>query len=182
MSAPDLAVPIVGWRTWRVVGGPHGLRLSSVMYPNVWEPRQELQCTCLRAPRRIWQLRRRPRATHDAPHAQCTCGIYAAKDVAFAGRYAFASDFESRGTITRVVGLVALWGRVLACKRGWRAQYAYPSRIYVPYRGREKESRLVELAFTLAEYGVPVELMPHCGERDLVRSLARTELETLGRV
>jgi hypothetical protein len=181
VSAPDFAEPVVAWRTWRVVRAPEGLRLGSVVYPTVWEPRHEVTCDCLATKRRLWPLRRRVREDHDPPEAACTCGIYASRDVALASRYAFSLGFEGRGTVARVIGLVALWGRVLACERGWRAQFAYPRRIYVLHRRNADERPFLDLAFALAGYGVPVELVPHRGERDLIRSLARTEAASLRR-
>src|SRR5204862_2748901 len=68
VEAPDYFEPTVGWRAWLVVQTPEGLRLSSVLYPTVWMPRQEEVAVC------------RPDATgrdlqdpppHAAPHPRC---------------------------------------------------------------------------------------------------------------
>ena len=76
MEAPDYFEPTLGWRAWLVVQTPEGLRLSSVLYPTIWVPRQEEVAVC------------RPDATgrdphdpppHAAPHPRCNCGIYATK-------------------------------------------------------------------------------------------------------
>jgi hypothetical protein len=54
-----------------------------------------------------------------------------------------------------VIGTVSLWGDVVECERGWRAAFAYPSRLFVPlgFPGA------AEQAVGLADYGVPVELV-----------------------
>ena len=54
-----------------------------------------------------------------------------------------------------VIGTVSLWGDVLECERGWRAAFAYPSRLFVPlgFPGA------AEQAVGLEDYGVPVELL-----------------------
>jgi hypothetical protein len=51
-----------------------------------------------------------------------------------------------------VIGSVALWGGVIPGEQGWRAQYAYPRKLLVPY-----EIPLVAAALK-EEYGVPVRL------------------------
>lgn len=172
--APDFAAPIVGWRTWLVVREADALRLASVVKPTLWEPRRELVGECLRDHRSLWLFRRRTRSGHGAPHFWCSCGIYASKDTKLAGRYVFTREFERRHVVGRVIGLVSLWGRVLACARGWRAEFAYPRRIYVPMEAEEVSAseRIEELALSLGDYGVPVEIVSHRGEPDLLHSLA----------
>lgn len=57
---------------------------------------------------------------HVAPHASCTCGIYAAHrpdQCAGYGKY--------------VVGRVSLWGSVVPGDKGWRAELAYPAELFV---------------------------------------------------
>jgi hypothetical protein len=171
--APDFADPIVGWRTWLVVRRPAGPRLASVVQRTVWEPRRELVCECL-APRRRLSFRRRPAHLQGSPDSGCSCGIYASTDAELAGQYVFSGEFECRPALARVIGLVSLWGRVLKCPRGWRAEFAYPARIYIPLHEDYAiwSTRVEELAFALTEYGVPVEVVSHRGERDLAHSLA----------
>lgn len=171
--APDFAAPIVGWRTWLVVKGADGLRLGSVVQPTLWEPRRELVGECLDR-RRLRRFRRRKHNRHHAPDFSCSCGIYASRTTELAGQYVFTAEFERRHVVGRVIGLVSLWGRVLACRRGWRAEFAYPARIYVPLDAEDvrRSSRVEELALSLADYGVPVEIVTHHGEPDLLQSLA----------
>ena len=51
-----------------------------------------------------------------------------------------------------VVGSVALWGGVIRGEQGWRAHYAYPRKLLVPYEIPLLAAALKE------EYGVPVRL------------------------
>jgi hypothetical protein len=57
---------------------------------------------------------------HRSPEPGCTCGIHAAVDPARLAR---------SGRATAVVGRVAMWGRVIEHARGYRAEFAYPSRL-----------------------------------------------------
>ena len=54
-----------------------------------------------------------------------------------------------------MIGTVSLWGDVVECERGWRAAFAYPSRIFVPLG----VPGAAEQAEGLTDYGVPVELV-----------------------
>ena len=78
-AAPDYLDPAVGWRSWVVVEQEGALRLRSVVFKTVWEPRAELRATCERPARRL-RLRFRRIEPHDAPFAGCECGIYASTD------------------------------------------------------------------------------------------------------
>jgi hypothetical protein len=109
----NLGPEIVGWRAWRVVETPRGLRLASVLYDDVWEPGREAVARC---------------AHHDAPAAGCMCGFHAAKDRELALPYLVGRN--DRGTVDRVLGLVALYGRVIEHEDGWRAEKAYPLRFW----------------------------------------------------
>ena len=105
----NLGPEIVGWRAWRVVETPRGLRLASVLYDDVWEPGREAVARC---------------ENHDAPASGCMCGFHAAKDREAALPYLVGRD--DPGTVDRVLGLVALYGRVIEHEEGWRAEKAYP--------------------------------------------------------
>jgi hypothetical protein len=129
VEAPDYFEPTVGWRAWLVVQTPDGLRLSSVLYPTLWPPRQEEVAVC------------RPAASgrdphdpppHAAPHPRCSCGIYATKTPDRATSYFHG---EGRGPIKplfRVMGTVSLWGTIIEGELGYRASHAYPQRLYIP--------------------------------------------------
>jgi hypothetical protein len=75
--------------------------------------------------------------------------------------------------VHRVIGCVSLWGTVVECTRGWRAERAYPASLAVPaprpqarkrhlLRPRRKASESLpaaHIADALGEYGVPTELV-----------------------
>ncbi len=60
-----------------------------------------------------------------------------------------------------VVGEVALWGRVVVCERGWRAQYAFPTRLslFAPPWHDGPDERLQEMYDQLLDYRVPVDFV-----------------------
>ncbi len=82
------------------------------------------------------------RTPHETPHEGCTCGIYARK---------------APPTNATCWGEVYLWGKVIECESGYRAEFAYPKSLTVV--------GTAELAKALAiAYGVEVTLV----ERDPV--------------
>jgi hypothetical protein len=136
MKAPDAIEPVVGWRAWRVARGADGLVLVSAVYDEVWPAGEELVALCHK------------RRECQAPAPGCTCGIYAGGALE-AEKHRVGRD--ERGILGRAVGEVALWGRVVEGRYGWRAERAYPVRLWV---------RDPELVDGLARYGVPTALEP----------------------
>ncbi len=139
MNTPDFAEPLRGWRAWRVVETRAGLRLSSVIYDEIWEPGQPFCATCQVA-----------RGEHAAPSPGCRCGIYASRGSSHATRYLVGRNDPL--VVHRVVGVAALWGDVFEGVGGWRAALAYPERLWVPDLAEAEE-----IARQLRVYGVPVE-------------------------
>jgi hypothetical protein len=127
MRVPDYVAPLVGWRAWRVAETRAGLRLLSAVYDDVWLPGREAVASCAHG--------------HRAPDAACMCGFHALADPGGVRRYLVGRN--DPGVIGRVAGLVSLWGTVVECERGWRAERAYPLRLWAP----------PELAAGLAAYG-----------------------------
>lgn len=156
--APDYAEPTIGWRIWDVVGETGDVRLSSLMYRTVWEPGREMAATCRRSLAFLpWE--RLP--LHQPPAVDCWCGIYATAHLA--GARAFLTFPTTRPTGYRIVGRVALWGRVVEAEYGWRAAYGYPHELYIePERRLSREGwrrrRLcpADVAEALADYDVPI--------------------------
>jgi hypothetical protein len=147
-TAPDYAEPLDAWRLWEVeeVGGEQRLRsLYRICFWPVGAP-LEARCEAHR-----FRLRRRPR--HSAPAATCTCGIYAAPLELLRTRPELQDGLPEGRSL--VLGTASLWGEVVECERGWRAEFAYPSRLFVPL-GVFGE---LAMALSLADYGVPVELL-----------------------
>jgi hypothetical protein len=114
---------------------------------------------------------------HAPPGDRCRCGLYAAADP---GTLDWGpSDHE-------VLGVVALWGRIVEGERGWRASHAYP-RLLLTGPGIAGEQR----AALARRYGVPVhrsEVPPRAlarllsadpGHADVLRRGAHTDVEAL---
>jgi hypothetical protein len=150
-QAPDYAEALAAWRVWRVVRDDEGLVLRSVVQSTCWPRREVLVAECLR--RSLWFRRRR---AHPVADARCACGVYAAR---FDELGPYLLDDILVGS-RRVVGEVALWGTVVECERGFRASHAYPKRIFVPTDADGRRGRVEEMAASLGDYGVPVELLP----------------------
>lgn len=168
-AAPDLAAPIEVWRVWRVVSVGGGHQLGSVIKQALWPPGEPLVADCLRSRSLPSWLRRRPRSGHDAPDAECECGIYGAA-LDRVGQYVL--EALTVRPVACVIGRVSLWGTVIECERGFRASRAYPSRIYVPADvGGRRDGGQERVAGDLACYGVPIELLPSPSE-DATRVLA----------
>jgi hypothetical protein len=106
-GVPDYVSPVVAYRTWQWDSS----RLKSFNGER-WTPNQTLQIKCKKS---FWR--------HHAPHARCSCGIYAAKSLIDL----FLFGYARRG----ICGEVYLWGTVVEHEQGWRAQYAYPKSLIV---------------------------------------------------
>lgn len=147
MRAPDYLEPTIGWRSWLVVDDRGEPRLRSLGRAHVWAPRCELVASCM--------LDRH----HHAPVEQCTCGIYAARELGLAAGY--MTSFFRGGCRQRVIGRVSLWGSVVECDEGWRASHAYSERIYVPAGDTDGEvlPEASDLTSALSVYGVPIHLI-----------------------
>ncbi|MBA2273020.1 MAG: hypothetical protein H0W21_03825 [Actinobacteria bacterium] len=161
MGTPDLIEPIVGWRQWDInlpPGPARGapFRLWSPFVSTYWPPGEALRARCTSDP--------------SSPHPEHACGIYALKKQFDLWQIAhnFLKNLRSSlrkepnyfEGIVLVIGEVSLWGRVVVCQRGWRAEFAYPRRIFLVIpESWESESHLElhALARDFAAYGVPVE-------------------------
>ena len=73
-------------------------------------------------------------------------------------------------------GLVALWGDVVEGDLGWRASHAFPRHLVLLPPATAAPQDVVEVAFGLAGYGVPVEIDrgPRCDVVARWRGLRRT--------
>ena len=137
--------PVTGWRAWVVTETAAGLRLASVLYDEVWTPGTTALATC----RRREDFFAEPLPPHPTPTADCGCGFHGARDAADALSYLRGRDEPT--TVCRILGEVALWGRLVETEAGWRAAAAYPVRLYAPH-----------LAEALAVYDVPVVSASRC--------------------
>jgi hypothetical protein len=148
VRAPDYVEPQVGWRIWDVVKTDAGARLSSLVYNELWPVRREVVALCRLGESFPPPARVVPHE-HAAPHARCSCGIHASRNLDLVLPYLVERRPGGR-SVLRVAGLVAVWGDVVEGAHGWRASHAYPVRLYVP------ESLSHPLALCLADYGVPI--------------------------
>lgn len=159
--APDYLEPVEGWRVWAVVGRDGSLRLRSLFFDLLWEHGAPASAVCLHR-RFPLRLPGRPRRNgHSAPDERCSCGIYATSRQSALLSYLEGTS-AVHGEVWRVFGRVALWGDVVECEAGWRAQTAYPTCIYVPwtrprFRGYREPADLDGVREELRGYGVPVE-------------------------
>ncbi len=129
MKIPDLISPIIGHRVWRWDAA--GLRSLN---GKPWSPRQPLAAKCGAG---------NAHDAHEPPHLDCTCGVYAAKNI----EHLRQLGYEGRG----ISGEVYLWGTVVEHRLGWRAQFAYPKKLaltpdLIPSDTKEMETRLEALA------------------------------------
>ena len=128
-KTPDLIEPFVGWKGL-LADSAGSLYSPAVTTP--WPARKRLVAKCI-------AVTRSSGSAHVPPLKSCSCGIYAVKtfedlkehgyNMWEAGAYRVSSK---SGTQIWVVARVSLWGDVIEGQIGYRAQYAYPKKIYVP--------------------------------------------------
>jgi hypothetical protein len=152
---PDYIMPLVGYRTWRwdVTG------LKS-LNGEPWLPGRPLAAGCRAAIlRTIAGLAKAVHSPHELPHAKCTCGVYAAKNL----EHLRQIGYERRG----IHGAVSLWGKLVEHKLGWRAQFAYPKSFFlspnvIPFKLSEIGARLK----TLIAFGADIFVL---GDHESIR-------------
>lgn len=151
-STPDVEVidkgfaiePIVAWRAFGVkvvetlTGEPEYQLLS--LNQVSWPARKPLEALC----------HGNLLADHDPPKVACTCGIYAWN------REARANAYQSGNVI---YGEVYLWGDVLICDYGYRAEIAYPKRLFIRATAETRNTKKVR-AGLIKSYGIPVDYEP----------------------
>lgn len=125
LQAPDYIEPLRAYRAWEL----RDMRLVS-LNGVPWEAGQAMVAKC------------EYDSSHVSPEVECTCGIYAGKNL----EHLCEISYAQRG----IHGEVDLWGVVQECELGFRAQYAYPRYFVVPPwvllgNFREAEARLAVL-------------------------------------
>ena len=120
MNIPDYISPVVGYRVWQ--WNATGLKSLN---GEPWLQGQPLPAGCRAAARgTIVGCAKAVHDSHELPHSDCTCGVYAAKNREHLRQF----GYEGRG----IHGEVYLWGTVVEHKLGWRAQFAYPKNLFLP--------------------------------------------------
>lgn len=107
MRIPDYISPIVGYRVWR--WDATGLKSLN---GEPWFPGRPLAAECKVAAHGNVSPVKAAHAAHELPRWDCTCGVYAAKDI---GRLRQFGYVGARG----IHGEVYLWGNVVDHKLGW---------------------------------------------------------------
>jgi hypothetical protein len=148
--APDFVEPVLGWRVWYAVADGNEIRLSSIIHRTVWPTRAPLVATCRR-----FRLPLLPSRSHEAPAAECRCGIYATTAPALHQYLSEESAWDNVFRVALVVGRTSLWGVVHESERGWRASFAYPKELFVPVAAL-RAPRAQRVITALADYCVPV--------------------------
>lgn len=167
---------ILGWRAWNVVKiGRDKYRLGSLgtvapHYGTLWTPGKMMEALCDRCD--ASRAQGAPLAACSssldgrAPGESCTCGFYAAAthdtfELMPYQRYGQNATYRTDGCnrdgqmvrrpkAARVIGRVAMAGKVIPGTQGWRAQLAWPVEIFVPY----EHTALVDILHKT--YNVPV--------------------------
>jgi hypothetical protein len=130
MNVPDYISPIAAHRVWQL--DAMGLRSLN---GEPWSPGKPLAAECRATSHGIIVGRAEAaHDAHDAPQANCTCGVYASKSL----EHLRTTGYTRYG----IHGEVNLWGTVVEHEQGWRAQLAYPRSLFLPPDA---------LPFTLAE-------------------------------
>jgi rhodanese-related sulfurtransferase len=149
-TAPDVVGTVEGWRAWRVkLEAPRfGTvpKLQSASYNYWWTPRVKARAECRKC-------RNPDPVAHDhVPGTHCTCGFYSAKTLDHLRSMGYHA-YDENGGYTSVVGQLANWGRVIEGSQGWRAEFAYPAVMFVPFEAWRLRKPLMRA------YGVPVKLL-----------------------
>jgi hypothetical protein len=139
------SAPVTGWRAWVVTETASGLRLGSVLHDEIWTPATTALARC----RRRDDLFAEPLPPHPTPALECGCGFHAARDPADALSYLRGRD--EPGTVCRILGEVALWGRLVETETGYRAAAAYPVRLYAPDQAVAERLEVYGVAVAVAE-------------------------------
>ena len=126
--APDLIVPLVGFRQWRVTAGT----LASMYDGSSW-PGGCLTAECDRA-----------HSPHEVPAKDCSCGVYAYYDP--------CPRTASSATPDLIGGAVVVWGRIEAHIYGMRGEHARIVAVELPLSRGRKRRAVIETAELL---GVP---------------------------
>jgi len=134
-----IVMPVVAYRIWYVPLQPI-LQLRSYWIQTPWEPyrrveaecRNHMSCVCAGE---FWTTTKRE--PEEPFMCSCSAGVYAWRT--FDQGFEMYTDeiekmcsFQAEEPITNRVafGKVKLWGKMIECEKGFRAQYAYPAGIY----------------------------------------------------
>ena len=119
-GTPDLIVPIIGFRQWRIVAGEPVSMYDGAPWPD----------GCITA--------RCPQGHTEVPAKDCTCGVYAYYDP--------CPRTASAATADLIGGAAVLWGRIEAHMYGLRGTHARIVALELPLSRGRKRRAVVEAA------------------------------------
>lgn len=119
-----LRQPLVGYKALLYDHDEHAL-ISPRFTDYPWPRYKRLEAHCLKSAAGLSRFRM---LQHSAPDARCGCGIHAALKVEKAMEYMNYRGFRD---IMPVLAEVYLWGHVMVNAAGYRAQYAYPKKLWL---------------------------------------------------
>ena len=129
--APDLTVPLVGFRQWRITDDG----LTSMYGGTLW-PQGRLTARCDRG-----------HTPGEVPAKDCTCGVYAYYDPCPRTASAAAPDL--------IGGAVVVWGRIEAHIYGMRGDHARIVALELPLSRGRKRRAVIQAAEQLGVPAVP---------------------------
>ena len=129
--APDLIVPLVGFRQWRLVAG--GL---TSMYDGAGWRDGSMTARCDKG-----------HSPEEVPANGCSCGVYAYYDP--------CPRTASAGTADLIGGAVVVWGQVEAHMYGMRGRHARIVAVELPLTRARKRRTVIETAELLGVPAVP---------------------------
>lgn len=117
--------PLVGWRMWDILpNNPTQLRSLSNAKDTSWQHMVPQIGTCNGAdPNDI--------TDHVCPSWEHRCGVHAVKELSQVKKWG-APQVGNTSSYLRVIGEIELWGRVLEYEQGFRAEWGYPKKLYLP--------------------------------------------------
>lgn len=150
--APDELGTVTGWRAWRVdrVADENGqVLLYSASFDYAWVPFEKARASCDKC------TSEDPADPRCVPGQNCSCGFYTARSLDHLRRMGYHRYQNGDDAVkATIVGRVANWGKVIPGTQGWRAEYAYPEMLYVPFEIARGVAQAVSNT-----YGIPVTLL-----------------------
>lgn len=153
-EVPDSATPILGWRTWAVKWDQNEPVLAASTRPCIWPTREKLTADCIHTDEitamaqvlaGVYGVDLQPRHG-SSPDSSCICGIYALKE--------WDEVFLYGGS---VFGEVKLWGKVIEGTKGYRAEFAYPSRLWIKLPRRPELPKFEAIDEQIRSSGISID-------------------------
>lgn len=127
-----VAGEIIGWRAWEVHRLGKLLRLGSVSHSAHWPTTDYVYAEC--------DGQRECSRSSDGrvPGEECSCGLYAARDFDHLTKglpyadYSYGSGGRGDENV-KIIGEVAMSGKVIVGTQGWKAEKARVAKLYVPH-------------------------------------------------